>query len=374
MSESALDCLVVGAGVVGMAVARELAVRGREVAVVEREARPGEGVSSRNSGVIHAGVYYPPGSLKARLCVQGRDLLYDYCRRRRVAHRQTGKWVVACDASERPALEALHRRCAENQIGPVEWWEADRLQKAEPALRADAALWVPISGIVDVAELIMALIADFEASGGSLLCHSEVSRIVAEDAGFRVFFADQPESNAVLCRQVVNAAGLQACALAGRIEGFPAQQVPTLYPAAGHYYRCRRKVPFTSLVYPLPGMHGLGVHLGFDLAGEARFGPDLRFLDRLDYRFDDSQRGEFAAAVRRWWPVLDDADLQPDFVGIRPKLVGPDQPNPDFLISHGAELGLPGLIQLFGIESPGLTSALAIAGLVAEALEPSTPG
>ena len=371
MSENTLDCLVIGAGVVGLAVGRALAASGRQVAIVEREARPGEGVSSRNSGVIHAGLYYPPGSLKAKLCVQGRDLLYDYCRRRNVVHRQTGKWVVACDASERPALEALHRRCADNQVGPVEWWEADQLRDAEPALRADAALWVPISGIVDVAELIMALIADFEASGGSLLCHSEVSRIAAEDVGFRVFFEGQEESNAVLCRQVVNSAGLDACALAGRIEGFPTQQVPTLYPAAGHYYRCRRKVPFKSLVYPLPGMHGLGVHLGFDLAGEARFGPDVRFLDQLDYRFDDSQRSSFAAAIRRWWPVLENEDLKPDFVGIRPKLVGPHQANPDFLISNGADIGLPGLIQLFGIESPGLTSALAIADLVAELLEPA---
>lgn len=370
MAEEALDCLVVGAGVVGLAVGRSLARRGRQVVVVERESRAGEGVSSRNSGVIHAGLYYPPGSLKAELCVQGRDLLYAYCAERGVPHRKLGKWVVACEAEERAGLEALHRRCAENQVGPVEWWEADRLRQVEPELRASAALWVPVSGIVDVAELVMALAADLEQAGGSLLCHAEVSRIVPESAGYRVFFSGEPESNAVLCRQVVNAAGLGASDLAAHIEGFPAEQIPHLYPAAGHYYRCRRKVPFKSLVYPMPGMHGLGVHLGFDMAGEARFGPDVRFRSQVDYSFDDSQRATFGAAIRQWWPAVRDEDLLPDFVGIRPKLVGPDQPNPDFQIRDAGQHGMPGLIQLFGIESPGLTSSLALAERMAQLLQP----
>ncbi|MBD8525688.1 NAD(P)/FAD-dependent oxidoreductase [Pseudomarimonas arenosa] len=368
MNDNALDCLVVGAGVVGLAVARSLALRGQQVVVVEREARAGEGVSSRNSGVIHAGLYYPPGSLKARLCVQGRDLLYAYCAQRGVPHRRLGKWVVACEASERAGLEALYGRCADNQVGPVEWWEAERLRQVEPDLRAHAALWVPASGVVDVAELVMALSADVERAGGNLLCHAEVSRIIAESNGLRVFFRGEPESNAVLCSRVVNAAGLGATVLARRIEGYPQEQVPRLYPAAGHYYRSRRPVPFKSLVYPMPGMHGLGVHLGFDLAGEARFGPDVRFLSELDYRFDDSQRHVFGEAIRQWWPALQDDDLLPDFVGIRPKLVGPDQPNPDFMISAGHEHGLPGLIQLFGIESPGLTSSLALGEHVADLL------
>lgn len=369
MASDELDCLVIGAGVVGLAIARQLALRGAQVVVVERESRAGEGVSSRNSGVIHAGLYYPPGSLKAKLCVQGRDLLYAYCAARRVPHRRLGKWVVACEASELSGLEALHRRCEQNQVGPVEWWEADRLRQAEPALRASAALWVPTSGIVDVAELVMALIADVERAGGSLLCHAEVSRIVPESSGYRVFFAYEPESNAVLCRSVVNAAGLGATALAARIDGFPADEVPRLYPAAGHYYRCHRPVPFKSLVYPMPGMHGLGVHLGFDMAGEARFGPDVRFRDEIDYRFDDSQRHAFGEAIRQWWPEVQDDELLPDFVGIRPKLVGPDQPNPDFQIRDESSCGMPGLIQLFGIESPGLTSSLAIADHVAGLLQ-----
>lgn len=353
-----IEVIVVGAGVVGLACALALARAGREVLVVERESRAGEGVSSRNSGVIHAGLYYPPGSLKARVCVRGRDLLYDYCAQRGVPHRRCGKWVVASSEAQLGSLRHYQQRAAENGVGEVHWVDAEQLRVREPALGGVAALDVPQSGVVDVAEYVMALLADLQQHGGQVLTHCEVARIDCEQGGFAV---SAGEDAPIRCRQLVNAAGLGAQALARRMHGYPQQHVPPLHYAAGHYYRIRgNKVPFQRLVYPLPGQSGLGVHLGFDAAGLPRFGPDVRFLDSEDYRFDDSRRGAFASAIREWWPALRDEELLPDFVGIRPKLVGPHVATPDFIIQDASEHGIPGLIQLYGIESPGLTSSLAI--------------
>ena len=364
-NDPALDTVIVGAGVVGLAIARALTHQGREVLVLEAEARPGEGVSSRNSGVIHAGFYYPPGSLKARLCVRGRDLLYAYCAERGIWHRRTGKLVVATRDDELTQLHELERRAALNDVGPVQWLDAAQARAMEPALACVAALHVPISGVLDVAEYVMALLGDIEQHGGQVVCHTPVRRIVCEPDGFAVF-ADEGEP--LRCRRLINAAGLGAQALARATEGFPAALVPPLHYASGHYYRVHGKVPFQQLIYPLPGVSGLGVHLGFDSAGQPRFGPDVRFIDTVDYRFDDARRGEFAASIRAWWPALRDEDLLPDFVGIRPKLVGPHQPNPDFVIQDASAHGIPGLVQLFGIESPGLTSSLAIGEFVAARL------
>ena len=361
-----IEVIVIGAGVVGLACGVELAKRGHEVLVVEREARAGEGVSSRNSGVIHAGLYYPPGSLKARVCVRGRDLLYEFCAAHGVPHRRCGKWVVAADESQLDTLRHYQQRAADNAVGDVHWVEAAELRRREPALGGVAALDVPQSGVVDVAEFVMALSARLQLHGGQLLTRCEVERVDCEDAGFAVSAGqDAP----IRCRYLVNAAGLGAQSLARRMAGYPQHDVPPLHYAAGHYYRIRgNKVPFDRLVYPLPGRSGLGVHLGFDAAGLPRFGPDVRFLASEDYRFDDSLRGQFAEAIREWWPALRDEDLLPDFVGIRPKLVGPETPTPDFVIQDAAQHGVPGLIQLFGIESPGLTSSLAIAEDVAQRL------
>lgn len=361
-----IEVIVVGAGVVGLACAVELARRGHEVLVVEREARAGEGVSSRNSGVIHAGLYYPPGSLKARVCVRGRDLLYDFCAAHGVPHRRCGKWVVAADDSQLDTLRHYQQRAVENAVGEIHFVDGDEMRRREPALGGVAALDVPQSGVVDVAEYVMALSAALQEHGGQLLPRCEVTRIDCEDGAFAVATGSDPPTR---CRWLVNAAGLGAQALARRISGYPQQRVPPLHFAAGHYYRIRgNKVPFSRLVYPLPGRSGLGVHLGFDTAGLPRFGPDVRFLEREDYQFDDSRRAAFAAAIREWWPALRDEDLLPDFVGIRPKLVGPDAATPDFVVQDHAEHGVPGLIQLFGIESPGLTSSLAIGEEVAERL------
>lgn len=361
MSEADIDCAVVGAGVVGLATAVALARSGTEVLLLEAEPRAGEGVSSRNSGVIHAGLYYPTGSLKARLCVRGLTLMYAYCEHRGVPHRRLGKLVVATREAERPALEALYQRGVQNGVR-LHWLEREAARALEPALECVAAIDSPDSGIVDAAELVMALSGELQQAGGTLVCHQRVERVERVDGLFRLHSG---AGDMLLCRRLVNAAGLGATALAAAIDGLPAACVPRLYYGAGHYYTPRRRVPFTRLIYPLPHPGGLGVHLGFDLAGRPRFGPDLRYRDAADYAFDDSERPAFAAAIRLWWPALADDDLQPDFVGLRPKLVGPGQHNPDFLIQSEAIHGLPGLINLFGIESPGLTSSLAIGEHVA---------
>lgn len=361
-----IDVVVVGAGVVGLACARALVAAGRSVFVLEREARAGEGVSSRNSGVIHAGFYYPEGSLKARLCLRGRDLLYAYCAARGIPHRRTGKWVVATEAGEIPALEALLARGRKNGVTGLRLLDAAELGAGEPALRALAALESPDSGIVDAAALVQALEGEVEradARGESrVLCGIEVVSAERERDAFRVCTRAGDELTATA---LVNAAGLGACELAAQIEGLQPGHVPRLYYGAGHYFTSARRVPFSRLIYPLPEPGGLGVHLGFDLAGRPRFGPDLDFREHLDYRFDDSRRGRFAAAIRRWWPGLEDADLRPDFVGIRPKLVGAGEHNPDFVIQDASTHGIEGLVNLFGIESPGLTAALAIGEEVA---------
>lgn len=361
-----IDLVIIGAGVVGLACARSLATAGRSVWVLERESRPGEGVSSRNSGVIHAGFYYPPGSLKARLCLRGRDLLYAYCAERGIPHRRLGKWVVATREDEIPALQALAERGAINGLTGLRLLDAAQIRAGEPELAAVAALDSPDSGIVDVAELVMALVGEVERSGDSrVLCDIEVAAVRREGALFRIETAG---GDAITAGTVINAAGLGAVALAQRIEGLDPAHVPQLYYGAGHYYTASRRVPFSRLIYPLPEPGGLGVHLGFDLAGRARFGPDLRYVDALDYGFDDSQRERFAAGIRGWWPALQADELQPDFVGIRPKLVGPGRHNPDFVIQDASVHGIAGLINLFGIESPGLTACLGIGEEVAARL------
>ena len=352
-----IDSIVIGAGVVGLAVARALALAGREVFVLESRERAGEGISSRNSGVIHAGLYYREGSLKARLCVRGRDLLYAFCERRGVTHRRLGKLVVATSEAEVAHLQELMPRAAANGVRGLRWLDSNQARQLEPALRCVAAIESPDSGIVDVPELVMALIGELEQSGGRLLCETRVLAVVAEDGVYRV---DTEGGGSVRCRRVVNAAGLDATRVAASIDGLDPRHVPVLHFAAGHYYNLHRRAPFHRLIYPLPQSAGLGIHLGIDSAGRCRFGPDVRWIAEPDYRFDDSQRDHFATAIRQWWPELRDDDLTPDFVGVRPKLVGSGEPSGDFLLQGSETHGLSGLVNLFGIESPGLTSSLAI--------------
>ena len=359
-----IDTVVVGAGVVGLAVARALAMRGAEVLVLEAEDRPGEGISSRNSGVIHAGMYYPTGSLKARCCVRGLTLMYEYCARRGVAHRRTGKLIVATDEDDRDALLALSARADANGV-ETRWIDGEEAMRMEPALRCVAALDSPNSGIVDVPELITALIGDVEHHSGRLLCRTEVHAVTIGPGWFRV---DTAGGDALHCRRLVNAAGLGATELASRIDGLDAKHVPRLWYGQGHYYNLRGRSPFTRLIYPLPGAASLGVHLGMDISGRCRFGPDMRWIDTPSYQFDDRQRGAFAASIRQWWPAMRDEDLTPDFVGVRPKIAGPGQPSADFVVQGPTLHGIDGLVNLFGIESPGLTSSLALAEEVAAVL------
>ncbi len=356
------DTIVIGAGVVGLAVARTIAQSGREVFVLESEARAGEGVSSRNSGVIHAGLYYAQGSLKAKLCVRGRELLYAFCAKRGVTHRRTGKLVVASDWLELEALRILLPRAEANGVSGLRWVNADEARRMEPALHCAGAIESAKSGIVDVPEYVMALIGEIEQAGGRIACETPVVAVHCEDGAFIV---EVGGGDRVRCRRVINAAGLQSTEVARTIVGLDAQHIPKQYYASGHYYRLRGKSPFSRLIYPVPQAAGLGVHLGMDSAGHVHFGPDVRWIDAPNYQFDDSQHAQFAASIQRWWPALRADQLEPDFVGVRPKLVGPGQPSGDFVIQTADVHGIPNLVNLFGIESPGLTSSLAIGELVA---------
>lgn len=359
-----IDSVVVGAGVVGLACARALALAGHEVLVLEEEDRPGEGISSRNSGVIHAGMYYPTGSLKARCCVRGLELLYAFCRERAVAHRRTGKLIVATREQDLPGLRRIEAQAAANGV-PVHWLDGAAATRLEPALRCVAALDSPNTGVVDVPELVTALLADVEAHGGRLLCRTQALAVRCDAGELAVETAD----GTLRCRRLVNAAGLGAIALARRIDALPEALLPRQYYGQGHYYYARGRVPFSRLIYPLPGAASLGVHLGMDITGRCRFGPDMRWVDAPDYQFDDSRRAGFAASVRQWWPALRDEDLLPDFVGVRPKIHGPDEPAADFVLQGPQAHGIGGLVNLFGIESPGLTSCLALAEEVAGQLQ-----
>jgi len=362
-----VDCAVVGAGVVGLAVATALARGGIETLLLEAEERPGEGTTSRNSGVIHAGLYYSPGSLKATLCCRGRDMLYAYCAQRGIPHRRVGKLIVATHPGETAALRRLFERGLENRVR-LDWLDGAAARALEPALRCEAAIHSPDSGIIDSAELVMALSGDLQQAGGLLLCHARVVRVGRSDGLFEIETAD---AERLSCRRVVNAAGLGATALAAATAGLAPDCVPRLWYGAGQYYQAHRRVPFSRLIYPLPVPGALGMHLGFDLAGRARFGPDLRFVEQIDYGFDDSLRERFAEAVRAWWPELRDEDLSPDFVGIRPKLVGPGEDSPDFFVQDESAHGIAGLVNLFGIDSPGLTASLALGEHVAALLTPA---
>ena len=368
MSVDGVDALVIGAGVVGLAVGRALAQRGVETIVVERADAIGSGISSRNSEVIHAGLYYAPGSLKARLCVAGRDRLYAYCASHGVAHRRCGKLVVATADDQLGALHALAQRARENGVADLELLSAAEAIALEPELRCTAELLSPSSGIVDSHALMLALRGDLEGAGGAVVLRSPVERVECFDRGVdghRVEVGGA-EPSALCARFVVNAAGLHAPALAARFDGLAAQHVPRARFSKGSYFALARRSPFARLVYPLPQDAWLGVHLTLDLAGRARFGPDAQWLavasaDAIDYGVDPARAEAFYADVRRYWPALPDGALEPAYSGVRPKLHGPGEPAPDFRIDGPREHGVAGLVNLFGIESPGLTSCLALA-------------
>jgi L-2-hydroxyglutarate oxidase LhgO len=363
-----VDTVVIGAGVVGLACARALALAGHEVVVLEAENAFGTATSARNSEVIHAGLYYPTGSWRARLCVHGKAMLYDYCASHGVAHRRCGKLVVACSDEELPRLEAVRALARANGVGDLQRLSAAQAQALEPALACHGALLSPSTGIVDSHGLMLALLGDAEAAGAMLALQSRVQsgRVIGGGLELSV---DGETPMQLRARQVVNAAGLQACRLASRIEGLAARHVPMPHYAQGAYFTLTGSAPFSRLVYPVPGCSGhLGVHLTLDLAGQARFGPSFRWVQEIDYRVDPTDGAGFAAEIRRYWPGLADrpADaLQPGYAGVRPKISGPGQPAADFRIDGPALHCVPGLVNLFGIESPGLTASMAIAEEVA---------
>jgi L-2-hydroxyglutarate oxidase LhgO len=355
-----IDCVVIGAGVVGLAVARALAMRGRETLVLEAESAIGTGTSSRNSEVIHAGIHYAPGSAKASLCVSGRHLLYEYCEAHGIQHRRYGKLIVAADQEQVSALEKIEATARANGVNDLRWLDAAEVKAMEPALSAVAALLSPSTGIVDSHGFMLALQGDLEGAGGTVACRSPVrhGRCGREGIQLEAGLDQRVELEA---RIVINSAGLQAQAVARQIEGIPPDSIPPSAYAKGNYYSLQGKAPFRHLIYPVPEPGGLGVHLTLDLAGQAKFGPDVEWVEKLDYTVDPARAERFYRAIRRYWPGLPDGSLRPGYAGIRPKLAGPGAAVADFLIQGPETHGVPGLINLYGIESPGLTAALAIA-------------
>jgi len=360
------DCAVIGAGVVGLAVARELALAGREVIVLESEGAIGTGTSSRNSEVIHAGIYYTKASLKAQLCVEGKRLLYDYLLARGLPHRRCGKLIVATSQAQVAQLDAIRARAVDNGVDDLEWLTADQARTLEPQLHCLAALHSPSTGIVDSHALMLSLQGELENAGGVVALKSPIASAECEPGSIVLVAADGTQ---LRCRSVVNAAGLGAPALAKRFNGLRADAVPTAYFAKGNYFTLTGRAPFTRLIYPVPEAAGLGVHLTLDLGGQAKFGPDVQWVDSPEDLVVDPVRGEaFYAEVRRYWPALADGALVPGYAGIRPKISGPGEPAADFMLQGPAQHGVTGLVNLFGIESPGLTSSLAIARRVAQLL------
>jgi L-2-hydroxyglutarate oxidase LhgO len=356
-----VDAVVVGAGVVGLAVARALATAGREVVILEAEDVIGKHTSSRNSEVIHAGIYYPPNSLKARACVEGRQRLYGYCAEQGVPHRRCGKLIVATDTAQSEELEGIRRKAHANGVTDVVPVSPAEALAMEPELSCVAALHSPSTGIIDSHALMHAYLGDAERAGAMLALKSRLMKGVVRSEGIELHVAG---TEPVLATQVVNSAGLRAPSLARSIEGYPAQLAPPELYAKGNYYALTGGSPFSRLVYPVPEPGGLGVHVTLDLGGRARFGPDVEWIDRIDYTVDPRRADRFYAAIRRYWPALPDGALGPDYAGIRPKISGAGAPAADFLVQGPRQHGVPGLVNLFGIESPGLTASLPLADAV----------
>ncbi|WOD13314.1 NAD(P)/FAD-dependent oxidoreductase [Pseudomonas sp. NyZ704] len=360
------EVVVVGAGVVGLAIAQRLARGGREVLVLEQEAWPGQHASSRNSEVIHAGIYYAPGSLKARLCREGRDLLYAWCAEYAVTHCQVGKLLVAVEPAELPALQALRSNAQANGV-ELQTLSAAELHAREPALRGVAGLFSPLTGIIDSHGLMGSYEAALQQAGGTLQCRTRVERVDAIAGGFRLSGDSAGDAFTLTCRYLINAGGLFAQALAAAVDTMPEQQIPPLHLCQGQYFAYSGRSPFSHLVYPMPEANatGLGVHATLDLAGQLRFGPDVRYQQQLDYAMEESRREAFAQAVKRYWPDCQAEKLVPAYAGVRAKLSAAGEPAMDFLIQDHSSHAMPGLINLFGIESPGLTASLALAEEVA---------
>ena len=356
-----IDCVVLGAGVVGLAVARELALAGRDVMIIEKTEAIGTGTSSRNSEVIHAGIYYPQGSLKARLCVSGKHRLYAYCEERGIAFKRLGKLIVAATPEQSARLGAIAEQARLNGVDDLYALTAQEARELEPALVCDAALMSPSTGIVDSHGLMLALQGDAENQGAQCVFHTEFVQGRVLDSGLFELSFDGAEPMTLTAHCVINAAGLSAPAVARALKGQPEHLIPQAYYCKGSYFTLSGRSPFTRLIYPMPNHAGLGVHVTVDLGGQAKFGPDTEWIGSEDYTLDPRRADVFYDAVRSYWPALPDGALNPGYTGIRPKIVGPDQAAADFVIAGPATHGVPGLVSLFGIESPGLTACLAVA-------------
>ncbi|RUN82576.1 NAD(P)/FAD-dependent oxidoreductase [Pandoraea apista] len=367
-----VDCVVIGAGVVGLAVARALAMAGREVIILESERAIGTGTSSRNSEVIHGGIYYPPGSLKAKLCVEGKHRLYEFCASHGVEHRRCGKLIVATTDHQVGELEAIAANARASGVDDLQWLSAGDAARLEPALHTFGALLSPSTGIVDSHGLMLALQGDAENAGAMLAFDARVVGARVGQAGradgIELDVQTQGATSTLLANTLVNSAGLYAVDIARTFVGLAPEHIPQRYYAKGSYFTCAQRAPFSHLIYPVPEPGGLGVHLTLDLAGQARFGPNVQWIDEIDYTVDPADGDGFYAAVRRYWPALADGALQPGYAGIRPKISGPGDASADFRIDGPAVHGVAGLVNLFGIESPGLTASLAIAEAVRAAL------
>jgi len=359
-----IECAVIGAGVVGLAIGRELALAGREVVILEAEDAIGTHTSSRNSEVIHAGIYYPTGSLKARLCLAGRKAMYQYCAERGVDHQRIGKVIVATDEAQLEGLEKYRQQAAINGVDDLRPLTRDELAVLEPEVTSVAGFLSPSTGIVDSHGLMLAYLGDAENHRASLVLNSPVVRGKVTGDGI-VLDVGGAEPMQIACDMVVNAAGHGAPPLSCRIEGIAPSTVPQGSYAIGHYYTLTGKTPFNHLVYPVARHDWLGVHVTIDLGGRCKFGPDFGWVDTLDYRFDESREARFYEAIRRYYPGLQDGALQPGYTGIRPRITAKGEPAVDFMIQGPADHGVAGMVNLYGIESPGLTSSLAIAAHVA---------
>ena len=362
-----VDCVVVGAGAIGLAIAREFAVRGREVIVLEESGVIGSDTSSRNSEVIHSGIYYSPDTLKSKLCLKGAEALYRYCADHGVGFDRCGKLIVATEDDQREDLARLRTLAESNGVNDLEWVEGDELHRLEPVLRGSAALLSPSSGIMDTHGLMLAYQGELEDAGGMIAFHSPVwgGRM---DGGTKIVQVHGEDPMEIACDILINSAGLGAQALASSWDFLAPETIPERHLAKGSYFTMSGRVPFKRLIYPVPEPGGLGVHLTLDLGGQARFGPDVEWVEEIDYNVDPARAEDFYARIRRYWPDLPDGVLEPGYAGIRPKVTGPGQTAGDFVIQGPEVHGVAGLFNLYGIESPGLTSSLAIADVVADAV------
>lgn len=366
-----IDTCVIGAGVVGLAIGRVLASFNSELLVLDTETNYGQGISSRNSEVIHAGIYYPANSLKAKLCVRGKQLLYEYCESHHVAHKRCGKLIVATQLQEESALEEILLKAENNGVDDLQRWSARKIAEEEPLVNATSGLFSPSTGIVSAHELMTAYLADLEVTGGNFAGGTHVVSVEIEKDKFVVQCLVSGEPYNFSCRILVNSGGLGAQQLANSMHGLDAEVIPTLHYCRGNYFTLATGNPFTHLIYPVPEKSGagLGVHATIDLGGQVKFGPDVEYINGLDYAVSLHKLAQYYEAIRRYYPTLGDGELNPGYAGIRPKLQGPGEAPVDFVIQGEKEHGVSGLIQLFGIESPGLTSSMAIAEYVAEMLK-----